>query len=75
MEPTIETWPLFAAVLLTAATGAALWLFHRQVAREKLGEDNRVARALGSARKAVGKLSKSEGSRTGRGRDCSSPCC
>ncbi len=63
MEPTVETWPLIAALLLTAAMGGALWLFHRQVARDKQDADNRVARALASARKAAGKLSKAEGSR------------
>ena len=61
MEPTVEYWPLIAAVLLTVAMGAALWLFNGQVARDKDDVDERMERALASARKAAGKLSKAEG--------------
>lgn len=56
MEPTVEYWPLITAVLLTVATGGALWLFHRQVGRYKDDRDNRMERALASARKAAAKL-------------------
>jgi tetratricopeptide (TPR) repeat protein len=58
MDTTVEYWPLTAAILLTAVTGAALWLFNRQVARDKDNRDDRMARALASARKAAGKASR-----------------
>ena len=58
MEPTVDYWPLIAAALLTAATGAALWLFRRQVARDKDDRDDRTERALASARKAAGKIAR-----------------
>ncbi|MBE9558898.1 MAG: hypothetical protein IMF08_18720 [Proteobacteria bacterium] len=53
MDTTVEYWPLTAAVLLTAAMIAALWLFNRQVARDKDDGDARMKRALVSARKAA----------------------
>jgi tetratricopeptide (TPR) repeat protein len=56
MESTVEFWPLITAVLLTMATGGALWLFHRQAGRDRDGRDNRMERALASARKAAAKL-------------------
>jgi tetratricopeptide (TPR) repeat protein len=55
MDVTVEYWLLIAAVLLTAAMGAALWLFSRQVARDKDNRDDRMERALVTARKAAGK--------------------
>lgn len=57
MDVTVEYWPLTAAVLLTAAMGAALWLFNGQVARDKDNRDDRMERALVTARRAAGKFS------------------
>jgi len=58
MDKTVEYWPLITAVLLTAATVAALWLFNRQVARDKDDRDSRMGRALVSARKAAAKTNR-----------------
>lgn len=63
MDVTAEYWPLIAAVLLTAAMGAALWLFNGQVARDKDNRDDRIERALVTARKAAGKFSGKKKSR------------
>jgi tetratricopeptide (TPR) repeat protein len=58
MEPIVEYGPLIAAVLLTAATAGALWLFSRQIDRDRGGRDDRMERALISARTAAGKISR-----------------
>lgn len=55
MDTTVEYWPLITAVLLTAAMTVALWLFNRQIARDKDDGDARMKRALVSARKAAEK--------------------
>jgi tetratricopeptide (TPR) repeat protein len=56
MDPTVEFWPLAVAAILLVAVIGALWLFNRQVARDKDNADVRTERALASARKAVAKL-------------------
>lgn len=58
MNPVVEFGPLIAAALLTVVTGGALWLLNRQIHRDKDGQEGRMARALASARKAAGKISK-----------------
>lgn len=63
MDMKVENWPLITAALLTAATFGALWLFNRQVARDKDDRDNRMERALVSARKAAGKIARGKSPR------------
>ena len=55
MEYTVEFWPLAVAAVLLAAVVGALWLFRRQVARDKDDREQRTERALASARRAVAK--------------------
>ena len=58
MDGTLETWPLTAALALLGAVLVALWLFRRQVARDKDMRGERLERALVSARKASGGISR-----------------
>lgn len=55
MNLNVEVWPMGIAAVLLAAMIGALWLFNRQVARDKENRDDRTERALASARKAAGK--------------------
>ena len=63
MDTIVEYWPLITALLLTAMTGGALWLFKWQIARDKDARDARMARALVSARRAAGRTARGRKSR------------
>lgn len=53
MDYGVEIWPLLAAGALLALAGLALWLFRRQVHRDRGDDAVRTERAIASARKAA----------------------
>jgi tetratricopeptide (TPR) repeat protein len=63
MEPTAEYSLLAAVAALLAAAFGALWLFRRRVAADRQRRDERVERALVSARKAARQTAGKNGTR------------